>query len=316
MRLNRTRAIVLFLACGLITLAVQLALKGPTADIGSINHDRDRWIEKSPDAVSKPISPLTPSDRVTSALRELIDGVQGGDTVDIGEIATGFAESGYSGLEPKEMLRVISAVDFGSSDEDGQVRGFLLDSAAEALRDRASEENVHWVAERLREATLDHEIAKWLKVLELMGHEGNQAAYIALLNDLPEGEPEPKMKAGAQVIGRVLGGIASEESVSALLAAAADVRPTRRLAVDSSIGYVQEQRAIKPIAELIDGPGEKRQAQIIAAVGMLGYIPSEYSVMSLRNLSSDPDAEIANLAKDSLKLLLSNNPGLESVSNP
>lgn len=209
MRLNRTSAIVLFFACGLITLAVHLALKRPTAGIGSIDRERVKRIEKSPDTVTKPKSPETSSDRVTSALRKLLDGMQGTDTADFGKIAKGFAESGFSGLEPKEMLRVIVSVDFGSSDEDGQVRGFLLDSAVETLRDRASEADVHWVAERLREATRDHEIAKWLKVLDLMGREENQAAYIALLNDLPRGEPEPKMKAGAQVVGRVLGGIAS-----------------------------------------------------------------------------------------------------------
>ena len=304
------------IACGLITLAICLALKKPTEGSGSKERESARRIAKSPDSVTKPNSPKNAVDRVSTALGKLLNGMRESDTVDIGTIATGFAESEFAGLEPAEMLAVIAEVNFSSSEGNFQGPAFLLDSAAETLRDRASEADVKWVAERICEASTDQEMAKWLKVLDLIGREGNQVAYINLLNDLPVGDPDSRMIAAAQVIGKVLGGIASEESVRSLLAAAADERTTMGIAVDSSIGYVQEQRAIKPISELIDGPGEKRQPQIAAAVGMLGYIPSEYSVMSLRNLSLDPDAEIAKLAKDSLKLLLSNNPGLESVSSP
>lgn len=317
MRWNRPFVFAVLLACAVVALLVYRAWdpipSGPQAEK---NRSAQSEVDSHSNPVSNPPTNEIRAPQVTGAFGRLLERMKGNDTVDFGAIANGFADSGFSGLASVDMLRVLDAVDFGSPVGEFQGPAFLLESAAEVLRDRAGEADVMWVAQRLRESSSDAEIAKWMKTLDLMSCEQNQAAYIELLKNLPEGEPEKTLKAEAELVGRVLGQISSEQAVAALLAAATDERTTKQLAVDSSIGYVQDQRAIKPIAELIDGAGAKTQRQLAVAVGMLGYIPSEYSVMSLRNLSSDSDEEIAGLAKQSLKLLMSNNPGLESVAKP
>ncbi len=317
MHWSRSNVTAAMVAIALVAVSVYLSWNAGLLWTEPVKHQNPTSLASSPkEPMNTPPDKQSRVPQVAAAFDQLVRTTTRNGTVDFGKITKDFAESGFKELSSGDMLKVLETVDFGDPAGETQGPAFLLENAAEILRDLAGESDVKWVAQRLRESSSKVEVTKWLKVLDLMSREENQAAYIALLKDLPAGEPGATLEAEAELVGRVLGQIGSEQTVAALLAAAADEQSTKQLAVTASIGHVQDPRAIKPIAELIDGPGNKTHRQVAAAVEMLGYIPSEYSVMSLRNLSSDSDEEIASMAKQSLKLLMSNNPGLKSVANP
>jgi HEAT repeat protein len=192
----------------------------------------------------------------------------------------------------------------------------MLGAIADILRDKSSDEDVFWVDSKLVSSLQINETSKWFKVLQQIGHEGNQQAYIKILNNLPNKTISSRRSrddidfARAGIVGHVLGGISSEKSVRALLALADDDNQLKQYAVESAIGYVQEVSAIPAIDEVINS-SKANHRQIVLATEMLGYIASKDSADRLQKLTKNLDEEISQAAKEALHLLMQNNPEMK-----
>ncbi len=234
-------------------------------------------------------------------------------TVEFGAIMDDLDKAGVKNLNAKEILSALDLINFGSPSDSSQGSRFVLEAMAEVLRDKALVKDVIWVGARFEQAATLAEEAKWRVVLGTIGHTGNQAAYIQMLNSLSAEIGDQKQYVKADLIGMVLGRIGSGETVRAILAAANDPDKSRQLAAQSAVGYVQSTEAISAIAEVLDGLEPPSNRQIVLATRMLGHIPSEYSVQSLKNLAADPDPENAHAAAEALSQLIKNNPGLNAI---
>ena len=225
--------------------------------------------------------------------------------------------AGLGALPPAEVIEVIARLDFGDGTDSSQGRGLLLVSMLEGIRDRCTAEDVAGAAKRLDAAGTPAETAKWLAALDAMATANNAAAYAQLFRDLPDAsDPGAHLMARAETVGRSLGRAGSADAVRLLLTGADSKSKLQRMAAEAGAGFVQDTQALFAAAEVIDGPAPRNTARMALVVRMLGHIPSEFSVVSLNNIQSDPDPVVADAASESLRLLIRNHPTLARLLKP
>jgi HEAT repeat protein len=221
------------------------------------------------------------------------------------------ATSGILDLPTSDSLEILQQTNFGGESNQTQGPYMVLDSISEGLRSKTSATDILHISSLLDTAKTSDDFAKWMAVLETVAAQGNQDGFIQLLEELPSDSGNAHLSAKAELIGRVLGRIGSEKSVRAVLSSTNYLNDYQRAACEASVGYVQNISALKPIAEVIDGASDFTP-QVALATRMLGQIPSEYSLQSLKNLAGDPNLDLSQIATQALQLLTQNNPGLNN----